>query len=275
MALLKSKPTSPGRRGELRVVHHNIHKGKPHAALVEKLNKTGGRNNQGRITVRHIGGGSKQHYRLVDFVRGKDGISAKVERIEYDPNRSALIALIVYKDGERRYIIAPSGLKQDDIIVSGSDSPISNGNCLPLKNIPVGTTIHCVELKPGKGAQMLRSAGCSGQVVAKEGSYATLKLRSGEMRKVLLACRAVIGEVSNNEHSLRQLGKAGAKRWRGVRPTVRGVAMNPVDHPHGGGEGRTSGGRHPVTPWGVPTKGYKTRSNKRTDRFIVRRRKKK
>ena len=275
MALLKSKPTSPGKRGELKVVHHNIHKGQPHPALVEKLNKTGGRNNQGRITVRHIGGGARSKYRIIDFRRNKDGIEATVERIEYDPNRSALIALVVYKDGERRYIIAPSALEAGDTIVSGEDSPISNGNCLPLRNIPVGTTIHCVELKPGKGAQMLRSAGCSGQIVAKEGAYATLKLRSGEMRKVLTSCKAVIGEVSNSEHSLRSLGKAGAKRWRGIRPTVRGVAMNPVDHPHGGGEGRTSGGRHPVTPWGVPTKGYKTRSNKRTDRFIVRRRKKK
>jgi len=275
MALLKSKPTSPGKRGEIRVVHHHIHKGKPFSALVEKLNKTGGRNNQGRITVRHIGGGSRAHYRLIDFKRLKDGIEGRVERIEYDPNRTALIALILYKDGERRYIIAPNDLKKDDVIVSGQDSPISVGNCLPLKNIPMGTTIHCVELKPGKGAQLLRSAGCSGQVVAKEGAYATIRLRSTEMRKVLLTCRAVIGEVSNNEHSLRVLGKAGATRWRGIRPTVRGVAMNPVDHPHGGGEGRTSGGRHPVSPWGVPTKGYKTRSNKRTDHFIVRRRKKK
>lgn len=275
MVLLKSKPTSPGRRGELRVVHPNIHKGKPHAALTEKLNKTGGRNNQGRITVRHIGGGTRCQYRLIDFKRDKDGIEAKVERIEYDPNRSALIALIVYKDGERRYIVAPSGLEVGTNVFNGDDAPIANGNCLPLKNIPLGSTIHCVELKPGKGAQMLRSAGCSGQLVAKEGKYATVKLRSGEMRKVLTACRAVIGEVSNSEHSLRSLGKAGAKRWRGVRPTVRGVAMNPVDHPHGGGEGRTSGGRHPVSPWGVPTKGYKTRSNKRTDRFIVKRRKKK
>ena len=275
MALIKSKPTSPGKRGQIRVVHHHIHKGKPHAALVEKKNKTGGRNNQGRITVRHIGGGARSQYRIIDFKRTKDGIEGRVERIEYDPNRTALIALLVYKDGERRYIIAPAGLEKDHVVLSGDDSPISTGNCLPLKNIPLGTTIHCVELKPGKGAQMLRSAGCSGQVVAKEGAYATLKLRSGEMRKVLLACRAVIGEVSNSEHSLRVLGKAGATRWRGIRPTVRGVAMNPVDHPHGGGEGRTSGGRHPVTPWGVPTKGYKTRSNKRTDRFIVRRRKKK
>jgi large subunit ribosomal protein L2 len=275
MALIKSKPTSPGKRGEIRVVHHHIHKGAPHAPLVTKLTKSGGRNNQGRITVRHIGGGSKAHYRLIDFKRMKDGIEGRVERIEYDPNRTALIALILYKDGERRYIIAPDHLKVDDVVVSGQDAPISVGNCLPLKNIPMGTTIHCVELKPGKGAQLLRSAGCSGQIVAKEGAYATIRLRSTEMRKVLLACRAVIGEVSNSEHSLRVLGKAGATRWRGVRPTVRGVAMNPVDHPHGGGEGRTSGGRHPVSPWGVPTKGYKTRSNKRTDKFIVRRRKKK
>jgi large subunit ribosomal protein L2 len=275
MALLKSKPTSPGRRGQVRVVHQDIHKGKPHAPLTEKLNKTGGRNNQGRITVRHIGGGSRAQYRVIDFKRNKDGVEAKVERIEYDPNRSALIALLVYKDGERRYIIAPSKLEKGQIVASGEDAAISNGNCLPVKNIPLGTTIHCVELKPGKGAQLLRSAGCSGQIVAKEGTYATLKLRSGEMRKVLSTCRAVIGEVSNSEHSLRALGKAGASRWRGIRPTVRGVAMNPVDHPHGGGEGKTSGGRHPVTPWGVPTKGYKTRSNKRTDRFIVKGRKKK
>ena len=275
MALIKSKPTSPGRRGQSRVVHQNIHKGKPHAALVEKLNKTGGRNNLGRITVRHIGGGVRSQYRMIDFKRMKDGIEGRIERIEYDPNRTALIALVLYKDGERRYIIAPEGVQVDQVILSGEDSPIAPGNCLSLKNIPLGTTIHCVELKPGKGAQMLRSAGCSGQVVAKEGAYATLKLRSGEMRKVLLTCRAVIGVVSNSEHSLRVLGKAGASRWRGIRPTVRGVAMNPVDHPHGGGEGRTSGGRHPVSPWGVPTKGYKTRSNKRTDQFIVRRRKKK
>lgn len=275
MALVKSKPTSPGKRGELRVVHEHLHKGKPHAALVEKLNKTGGRNNQGRITVRHIGGGVRNKYRIIDFRRQKDGIEAKVERIEYDPNRSAHIALLVYTDGERRYIIAPAGLKAGDKVMSGEQSAISVGNCLPLKNIPVGTTIHCVEMKPGKGAQMLRSAGCSGQIAAREGAYATIRLRSGEMRKIHNTCRAVIGEVSNSEHSLRALGKAGATRWRGVRPTVRGVAMNPVDHPHGGGEGRTSGGRHPVTPWGVPTKGYKTRSNKRTDKFIVRHRNKK
>lgn len=275
MALIKSKPTSPGRRSELRVVPENLHKGRPYAALVETLKKSGGRNNQGRITVRHIGGGERNKYRIIDFKRDKDGITGRVERLEYDPNRSALIALILYADGERRYIIAPANLNKGDAVISGSDSPISVGNALPIKNIPVGTTIHCVELKPGKGAQMLRSAGCSGQLVAKEGAYATLRLRSGEMRKVHVLCRAVIGEVSNSENSLRSLGKAGAKRWRGIRPTVRGVAMNPVDHPHGGGEGKTSGGRHPVSPWGVPTKGYKTRCNKRTDKFIVRRRKKK
>lgn len=275
MALLKSKPTSPGKRGELKVVHHHLYKGKPHSSLVEKLNKTGGRNNQGRITVRHIGGGARSKYRVIDFKRTKDGIPGTVERIEYDPNRTALIALITYTDGEKRYIIAPLNMDVGTVIISGPDAPISVGNCLPLKNIPVGTTVHCVELKQGKGAQMLRSAGCGGQLVAKEGVYATLRLRSGEMRKVHILCRAVIGEVSNNEHNLRSLGKAGAKRWRGIRPTVRGVAMNPVDHPHGGGEGRTSGGRHPVSPWGLPTKGYKTRSNKRTDKFIVRGRKKK
>ncbi|MCX7090499.1 MAG: 50S ribosomal protein L2 [Legionellales bacterium] len=275
MALMISKPTSPGKRGEIRVVHKHLHKGKPHAPLVEVLKKTGGRNNTGRITVRHIGGGTRTQYRIIDFKRLKDGIPATVERIEYDPNRTALIALLVYNDGERRYIIAPSGLEKGSTVVSGDDAPITAGNALTLKRIPLGTTIHCVELKPGKGAQLLRSAGCSGQVVAKEGVYATLKLRSGEMRKVLLTCRAVIGEVSNGEHNLRELGKAGAKRWRGIRPTVRGVAMNPVDHPHGGGEGKTSAGRHPVSPWGQLAKGYKTRSNKRTDRFIVRGRKKK
>jgi large subunit ribosomal protein L2 len=275
MALLKSKPTSPGKRGEIRVVHRDIHKGKPFEPLLDTKNKRGGRNNQGRITVRHIGGGSRKHYRMIDFKRRKDGIEGRVERIEYDPNRTALIALILYKDGERRYIIAPQGLSVDDVVLSGDNAPISTGNCLPLKNIPLGTTIHCVELKPGRGAQMLRSAGVSGQIVAKEGAYGMLRLRSTEVRKVLLTCRAVVGEVGNSEHNLRSLGKAGANRWRGVRPTVRGVAMNPVDHPHGGGEGRTSGGRHPVTPWGVPTKGYKTRKNKRTDRFIVKKRKKK
>ena len=275
MAIVKRKPTSPGRRFVESVVNPELHKGAPYAPLLEKKSKTGGRNNNGRITTRHIGGGHKQHYRVIDFKRLKDGIPAKVERLEYDPNRSANIALVCYADGERRYIIAPKGLHAGDQIVSGEIAPIKPGNTLPLRNIPVGAVIHCIELKPGKGAQLVRSAGTSAQLVARDGAYATLRLRSGEMRKVLSDCRATLGEVSNSEHSLRSLGKAGAKRWRGVRPTVRGVAMNPVDHPHGGGEGRTSGGRHPVTPWGVPTKGYKTRSNKRTDNMIVRRRGKK
>ncbi|MFO8024809.1 50S ribosomal protein L2 [Thiohalophilus sp.] len=275
MAIVKSKPTSAGRRFVVKVVTDDLYKGKPHAPLLEKKSRSGGRNNQGRITTRHIGGGHKQHYRLIDFKRNKDGVDASVERIEYDPNRSARIALVLYKDGERRYILAPKGVKAGDIVVSGNNAQIKAGNCMPLRNIPVGTTVHAVEMKPGKGAQLARSAGASVQLVAREGDYATIRLRSSEMRRVHADCRATIGEVSNSEHSLRKLGKAGAKRWRGVRPTVRGVAMNPVDHPHGGGEGRTSGGRHPVTPWGVPTKGYKTRSNKSTDKMIVRRRNKK
>jgi len=242
--------------------------------LLEPQKRNGGRNNAGRITTRHQGGGQKQHYRIVDFKRDKDGIPATVERLEYDPNRTANIALLKYKDGERRYIIAPKGVVAGDVLVSGSGAPIRSGNCMPLRSVPLGSVIHCVELKPGKGAQMVRSAGGSCQLVAREGAYATLRLRSGEMRRVLVDCRATLGEVSNSEHNLRSIGKAGAKRWTGVRPTVRGVAMNPVDHPHGGGEGKTSGGRHPVTPWGVPTKGYKTRKNKRTDRLIVRRRSK-
>ena len=241
---------------------------------MEKQSKSGGRNNYGRITTRHVGGGHRHHYRLIDFKRTKDGIPATVERLEHDPNRSAHIALLKYADGERRYIIAPKGVSAGDVLESGVNAPIKKGNALPLRNIPLGSTVHGIELKPGKGAQIARSAGTSAQLVAREGNYATLRLRSGEMRKVLAECRATLGEVSNSEHSLRQLGKAGAKRWRGVRPTVRGVAMNPVDHPHGGGEGRTSGGRHPVSPWGVPTKGHKTRKNKRTDKLIVRRRNK-
>ncbi len=275
MALLKAKPTSPGRRFVVKVVNPDLHKGAPHAPLLEKKSKSGGRNNNGRITTRHIGGGHKQHYRLIDFKRNKDGIPATVERLEYDPNRSANIALALYADGERRYIIAPKGMKAGDQIQSGQDAAIKSGNTLPLRNIPVGTTVHCVEMKPSKGAQIARSAGTYVQLIARDSSYATLRLRSGEMRKVLADCRATIGEVGNAEHMLRSLGKAGATRWRGVRPTVRGVAMNPVDHPHGGGEGRTSGGRHPVSPWGTPTKGKKTRSNKRTDKLIVRRRNRK
>ena len=273
MAIVKCKPTSAGRRFVVKVVNQELHKGAPYAPLLEKKSKSGGRNNNGRITTRHIGGGHKQHYRLVDFRRNKDGIPAIVERIEYDPNRTAHIALLKYADGERRYIIAPKGVSAGDQLVSGINAPIKAGNSLPLRNIPLGSTVHGVELKPGKGAQIARSAGASAQLVAREGSYVTLRLRSGEMRKVLAECRATLGEVSNSEHSLRSLGKAGAKRWKGIRPTVRGVAMNPVDHPHGGGEGRTSGGRHPVSPWGFPTKGAKTRANKRTDNMIVRRRK--
>jgi large subunit ribosomal protein L2 len=272
MAVTKTKPTSAGRRHVVTVTNSELHKGKPYAPLVEKKSKSGGRNHHGRITTRHVGGGHKQQYRVIDFRRNKDGIPATVERLEYDPNRSAHIALVVYADGERRYIIAPKGVSAGTKIISGDSVDIKPGNTMPIRNVPVGSVIHCVELKPGKGAQIARSAGTSAQLVAREGAYATLRLRSGEMRKVLVECRATLGEVSNSEHSLRQLGKAGATRWRGVRPTVRGVAMNPVDHPHGGGEGRTSGGRHPVSPWGVPTKGYKTRKNKRTDKLIVRRR---
>ncbi|MHB0777280.1 50S ribosomal protein L2 [Halomonas sp. WWR20] len=273
MAVVKTKPTSAGRRHVVKVVNDEIYKGRPHAALLEKNSKSGGRNNHGRITTRHVGGGHRHHYRLVDFKRNKDGVPAIVERLEYDPNRSANIALLKYLDGERRYIIAPKGVSVGETLESGVNAAIKKGNALPLRNIPVGSTVHCLELKPGKGAQIARSAGTSAQLVAREGNYATVRLRSGEMRRILAECRATLGEVGNSEHSLRQLGKAGAKRWRGVRPTVRGVAMNPVDHPHGGGEGRTSGGRHPVTPWGVPTKGHKTRKNKRTDKLIVRRRK--
>lgn len=275
MAIVKCKPTSPGRRHLVKVVNNDLYKGKPFAPLLESKSKSGGRNNGGRITVRHVGGGHKQHYRIVDFKRNKDGIPAKVERLEYDPNRSANIALVLYADGERRYILAPKGLVAGDQIQSGEDAAIKVGNCLPMRNIPVGTTVHAVEMKPAKGAQIARSAGAYSQIVARDGAYVTLRLRSGEMRKIPVECRATIGEVGNAEHMLRQLGKAGATRWRGVRPTVRGVVMNPVDHPHGGGEGRTSGGRHPVSPWGMPTKGYKTRKNKSTDQYIVRRRNKK
>ena len=275
MAVVKKKPTSPGRRFVVQVVNKDLHKGEPHKALLEQQSRHGGRNSSGRITTRHQGGGHRQHYRMVDFKRDKDGIPAIVERLEYDPNRTAHIALILYRDGERRYVIASRNLKAGDEVVSGETAPIKEGNTLPLRNIPLGSVVHCIEMKPGKGAQLARSAGTGVQLVAREGQYATLRLRSGEMRRVMVDCRATIGEVSNSEHNLGSLGKAGAKRWRGIRPTVRGVAMNPVDHPHGGGEGRTSGGRHPVSPWGTPTKGYTTRSNKRTDSMIVRRRGKK
>ncbi|MFC4159790.1 50S ribosomal protein L2 [Chitinimonas lacunae] len=270
--LVKVKPTSPGRRAVVKVVHPELYKGRPLAALVESQSKTAGRNNRGVITCRHKGGGHKQHYRTIDFRRNKDGIVAKVERIEYDPNRTAHIALLCYADGERRYIIAPKGVKVGMQVVSGSEAPIKVGNTLPLRNIPVGTTVHCIELQPGKGAQLARSAGAGVQLLAREGAYAQLRLRSGEIRKVHVDCRATIGEVGNEENNLRKIGKAGAQRWRGIRPTVRGVAMNPIDHPHGGGEGRTGEGRVPVSPWGQPTKGYRTRRNKRTSNMIVRRR---
>ena len=272
MAVVKAKPTSPGRRFVVKVVDPSLHKGSPYKPLTEKQSHTGGRNTAGRITTRHRGGGHKQHYRKIDFKRDKDGIRATVARLEYDPNRTANIALLKYADGEYRYIVAPRGLRTGDEVMSGSTAPIRPGNAMPLRNVPVGSVVHCVELKPGKGAQLSRSAGASCQFVAREGSQALLRLRSGEMRQVGVECRATLGEVGNSEHNLRSLGKAGAKRWRGVRPTVRGVAMNPVDHPHGGGEGKSSGGRHPVSPTGVPTKGFKTRKNKRTDRLIVRRR---
>ena len=272
MALVKVKPTSPGRRGVVKVVNKDLYKGRPEASLIEKKSKTAGRNNRGIITTRHIGGGHKQHYRVVDFKRNKDGIAAKVERLEYDPNRSANIALLCYADGERRYIIAPRGLAVGAQVMSGSEAPIKAGNTLPIRNIPVGTTVHCVEMLPGKGAQIARSAGASAMLLAREGIYAQVRLRSGEIRKVHVECRATIGEVGNEEHSLRQIGKAGAVRWRGIRPTVRGVAMNPIDHPHGGGEGKTAAGRDPVSPWGTKTKGYRTRRNKRTTSMIVQRR---
>lgn len=271
MAVVKAKPTSPGRRFQVKVVNKELHKGSPWKALVENQRKSGGRNNTGRITTRHVGGGHRQHYRLVDFKRRKDDVPAKVERLEYDPNRSANIALLLYADGERRYIIAPKGLSAGAEVISGLHAPIAVGNSLPMRNIPVGTVIHCIEMKPGKGAQLARSAGASVQLIAREGAHATIRLRSGEMRKVPIDCRATIGEVGNSEHALIKLGKAGAKRWRGVRPTVRGVVMNPVDHPHGGGEGRNFG-KHPTSPWGQKAKGLKTRSNKRTDHMIIRRR---
>jgi len=272
MALIKVKPTSPGRRAVVQVRTEGLHKGKPFAGLVESQNKKAGRNNNGRITVRHQGGGHKQHYRVIDFKRDKDGIPAKVERLEYDPNRTANIALLLYVDGERRYIIAPKGMVVGQDVMSGSDAPIKSGNAMALRNIPVGQTIHCIEMLPGKGAQLARAAGTSAQLLAREGTYAQVRLRSGEVRRVHVECRATIGEVGNEENSLRKIGKAGAQRWRGIRPTVRGVAMNPVDHPHGGGEGRTGEGRVPVNPWGQPTKGYRTRKNKRTNSMIVQRR---
>jgi len=276
MALVKTNPTSPGRRFVIKVVNPQLHKGAPHRPLLEPQHGKGGRNNVGRLTTRHQGGGHKQHYRRIDFKRDKDGIPAVVERLEYDPNRTANIALLKYVDGERRYILAPSGVSAGVELMSGSTAPIRSGNAMALRNVPLGSQVHCIELKPGRGAQLARSAGASAQLVAREGAYATLRLRSGEMRRVQIECRATLGEVGNAEHNLRSIGKAGAQRWRGIRPTVRGVAMNPVDHPHGGGEGKSGQGNpHPVTPWGQKTKGYKTRRNKRTDNMIVRDRRQK
>jgi large subunit ribosomal protein L2 len=273
MALIKSKPTSPGRRFQVKIDRSHLHKGDPVESLIVRKNSTGARNSYGRITTRHKGGGHKQHYRLVDFLRDKDGVPGKVERLEYDPNRTAHLALVVYADGDRRYIIAPKGLNPGDAVVSGPEAPIKPGNSMLLRHIPIGTTIHCIELKPGKGAQLARSAGAAVQLAAREGLYVTIRLRSTETRKVHVDCRATIGEVGNGEHNLRSFGKAGAKRWLGIRPTVRGVVMNPVDHPHGGGEGKSGQGNpHPVSPWGWNTKGKKTRKNKRTASMIVRRR---
>jgi large subunit ribosomal protein L2 len=270
--LVKVKPTSPGRRQLVKVVTPGLHKGRPVTSLVERQTKNAGRNSYGQITMRHQGGGHKRHYRVIDFRRNKDGIAARVERLEYDPNRSAHLALLCYADGERRYIIAPKGISAGIQLMSGIEAPIKVGNALPLRNIPVGTIVHCVEMLPGKGAQIARAAGAGVQVLAREGDQAQLRLRSGEIRRVNINCRATIGEVGNEEHSLESIGKAGRVRWRGVRPTVRGVAMNPIDHPHGGGEGKTAAAQNPVSPWGVLCKGYKTRKNKRTDGMIVRRR---
>ena len=267
MALIKVKPTSPGRRSMIKVVNSDLHKGDPYAPLLVAQKRGSGRNNNGHITTRHKGGGHKHHYRIVDFRRNKDSVPGKVERLEYDPNRSAFIALICYADGERRYVLAPKGLSAGDTIHSGAEAPIKVGNALPIRNIPVGTTKHAVEMQPGKGAQIARSAGTSAQLMAREGSYAQLRLRSGEVRKIHVDCRATIGEVGNAEHSLRVIGKAGANRWRGIRPTVRAISMNPVDHPMGG---RTNGGMHPVSPWGQKAKGYKTRHIKRNSSMIVR-----
>ncbi len=268
MNIKKYKPTSPGFRHKNRLLNFNIYKGKPYYNLILKKNKTGGRNNLGRITVRHIGGGYKKKYRIIDFKRNKYNILGKVERIEYDPNRSSLISLILYKDGERRYILSPKGIKIGDHIESGENISIKIGNCLPIKNIPIGTFLHNIELVPGKGGQLSKSAGSYSQLIVFENEYAILRLRSGEIRKVNFLCRATIGKVGNSKHMLRILGKAGSSRLLGIRPTVRGTAMNPIDHPHGGGEGRNFG-KHPVTPWGISTKGKKTRKNKRTNKFIV------
>ena len=276
MALKTYKPTSPSRRNLVQVDRSELYKGRPEKSLTEGLSKKGGRNNMGRITARRKGGGHKRLYRMVDFKRNKFDVAATVERIEYDPNRTAFIAFVVYADGEKAYILAPQRLAVGDTIVSAKTSAdIKPGNAMPLRGMPVGTIIHNVEMKPGKGGQIARSAGGYAQLVGRDGGYAQVRLKSGELRAIHQECRATVGAVSNPDHMNINLGKAGRKRWLGVRPSVRGVAMNPVDHPHGGGEGRTSGGRHPVTPWGRPTKGAKTRSNKATDKFIIRSRHKK
>ena len=274
MALIKLRPTSPGTRFVVKPDRSALHKGKGYAPLLVSQNSTGARNSSGRLTTRHKGGGHKHKYRVIDFRRDKDGVPGKVEQVEYDPNRSAYIALVLYRDGERRYILAAKGVNVGDEVHSGAEAPIKAGNAMALRHVPVGSLVHNVELKPGKGGQIARSAGSSVQYTAREGLYALVRLKSGEMRRVHVDCRATIGEVGNDEHNLRVFGKAGAKRWRGIRPTVRGVVMNPVDHPHGGGEGKSGQGNpHPVSPWGWQTKGKKTRHNKRTNSFIVARRK--
>jgi large subunit ribosomal protein L2 len=273
MALIKLKPTSPGTRFQVRISKSHLYKGGPYEPLTVAQGKTGARNHSGRITTRHIGGGSRQKYRIIDFRRDKDGVAALVERIEYDPNRTAHIALLLYADGERRYILAPKGVKDGDELRSGSEAPIRPGNAMALRHIPVGSVVHNIELKPGRGGQIARSAGGSANYTSREGIHAFIRLKSGETRKVHIDCRATLGELSNDEHNLRKYGKAGALRWIGVRPTVRGLAMNPVDHPHGGGEGKSGQGNpHPVSPWGWNTKGKKTRRNKRTSNMIVQRR---
>jgi len=273
MAIKKYKPTSAGRRFMSSTVRVEGSRNDPHKPLLAPRKRSGGRDNRGQIAVRHQGGGHKRRYRMIDFRRDKIDIPARVETVEYDPNRSANIALLCYADGERRYILAPNGLGVGQTVVSSPEADIQPGNALPMRAIPLGTTLHNIELRPGKGGQLARAAGVGAQLIAREGRYALLRLPSGEMRKALVDCYATVGQVGNLDHENETIGKAGRNRWKGIRPTVRGVAMNPVDHPHGGGEGKTSGGRHPVTPWGVPTKGKKTRNNPRTDRFVVRRRK--
>lgn len=272
MALKTYKPTSPGRRFQTGFTFEEITKSEPEKSLVRPLKKTGGRNNLGRMTSRHIGGGHKRKFRVIDFRRDKTDIPAKVVAIEYDPNRSSRIALLNYVDGEKRYILAPLGIEVGDTVISGEKEDIKTGNTIPLRNIPLGSLIHNLELKMGKGGQLIRSAGSCGQLMAKEGSYAQVRLPSGEVRKILMGCKATIGQVGNIEHENLSIGKAGRTRWLGKRPKVRGVVMNPVDHPMGGGEGKSSGGRHPCTPWGVPTKGYKTRKNRNSDKYIVKKR---